>query len=885
MGTQESEWVDVANRLLTKCHINLQVQEVSECDAHVFVALYEAILGEKVPDLIPEPQNPETNAHNVQSVIDSLALDYLQVSLSHITGENIVNGDTESVQNLLEIFDGLLEYLTEQISEASSQNGEDSDGRDFSQRRQNDEVPKGQEELLPTLKPPPLTGSPALSSDIFVPSWEVDGSESTAELIRLGDTAQTFTWRGLRAAYVQREEEKPVPKQQSGEDDERLPHSSPCVSSHKVVERCDAMNGFSELRPCNEDLLPAIPLNHPYQPIEGRPSTTSREAVGSRGPSLRPVSEESLPSTRGPQVAAAVDSRPGKLPDGTETREGQNGKSISPCQKKVAFRTLPDIRLMTLRSTLSDCENGVSDKAEEEGEETDSTMLQEIGEEYTAPGSRHSFFHSRASDSMLSSITEEPFSVQRARNRLSEQELQEMSEKLSHKLDELDLMLKKALGSQTSVGEIKEEDKLSQHSDSIMEFRRKKQLQALQSSRKHQNRPRSLSSSPTPLSPPHHNLCAQFEDALHREAKGETGKIRRGVQKEMDLQRMKSRLLTNAYEEHLKDLAEREQVQLSKLKAKLKKTEEDCEENMFKEPMKKSQPEKVYSVNQIVCTPKGSKITAVRTQPRKAARMKIKENDLLPQLLDEFPFLQISPHTLRRMWNGQMSQVERLTRASQEDDRSERRLQTEVEEAQKKHDLLVDIIRKEQGQNQRLKDFRERIRLQKSAQNKMKENRQQAARAKRYYEDYHVQLRAKLMRARTREERLFKKLFEEGLELQKERLQEIRTYTREQREEQRKRHKDELDSMENYYKDQFSMLAEAVTHERQEIQAQEKAQAKTLHKIKRELRGKMEKEIQDLQEMIVRTDEDAFFRELEAERLKRRLQMASFHYSKSQCMQ
>lgn len=37
-------------------------------------------------------------------------------------GENVVRGDKESINNLLEIFDGLLEYLKEEISE-ESQNG------------------------------------------------------------------------------------------------------------------------------------------------------------------------------------------------------------------------------------------------------------------------------------------------------------------------------------------------------------------------------------------------------------------------------------------------------------------------------------------------------------------------------------------------------------------------------------------------------------------------------------------------------------------------------------------------------------------------------------------------------------------------------------------
>ncbi|XDV36010.1 hypothetical protein PO909_005864 [Leuciscus waleckii] len=46
------DWVDVANNVLLKCHINLRLERISECDANVFVALYEAILGEKVPGIL-----------------------------------------------------------------------------------------------------------------------------------------------------------------------------------------------------------------------------------------------------------------------------------------------------------------------------------------------------------------------------------------------------------------------------------------------------------------------------------------------------------------------------------------------------------------------------------------------------------------------------------------------------------------------------------------------------------------------------------------------------------------------------------------------------------------------------------------------------------------
>lgn len=43
--------------------------------------------------------------------------------MDYILGENIVRGDKESIQNLLEIFDGLLEYLSEEINAESQDSG------------------------------------------------------------------------------------------------------------------------------------------------------------------------------------------------------------------------------------------------------------------------------------------------------------------------------------------------------------------------------------------------------------------------------------------------------------------------------------------------------------------------------------------------------------------------------------------------------------------------------------------------------------------------------------------------------------------------------------------------------------------------------------------
>jgi len=65
----------------------------------------------------------EDEIHNCQAVIDSLAMDVLNTSLSHITGQDIVAGDRTAIGDLLEVFSGLMEFMLEEISSTSSSNG------------------------------------------------------------------------------------------------------------------------------------------------------------------------------------------------------------------------------------------------------------------------------------------------------------------------------------------------------------------------------------------------------------------------------------------------------------------------------------------------------------------------------------------------------------------------------------------------------------------------------------------------------------------------------------------------------------------------------------------------------------------------------------------
>ncbi|XP_038012887.1 centrosomal protein of 95 kDa isoform X3 [Motacilla alba alba] len=854
MGSAEgADWVDVANDLLRTCHINQRIKHLSECGADLFVHLYESILGEKVPDFIATPRSQEDDAHNVQAVIDSLALDYLQVSLSHITGENIVKGDKESVKNLLEIFDGLLEYLRE-VSETSSQTGAEINVLP------SDEIQIASQEQLESTADQ-LTEHTLLSSversqsEYFIPICDTDGSGSTSELIKLGDTAYSFSKRG------EAEKDTEVEESESTEALAALPRQFSESERGTVNEREDGgMESVHAAEPhkgslsvsatkLGEPIQQAIPLLPPFQPSD-------------------PGWRDYHSSDR--QAAALACSQAVNLPtiEKSLTQKFHDVSDGLPVSRKIPVgEMLGDDAKDNVTKVPLVSESSISTSFEEKL----SLRAQQVTQT-PRPESQHwprttSKYENSTTDSVEDSLPHRT-----TKEKVPEQqEFHEASENLSRRLNELDLMLKRALGEHTREEELTDEDSLSHHSDSVMDYGRRTAGRDTSRAR-YPGRPRSLS----PASPSSQHQEHKLSGSGARQIKT----IRSHLQDERDQRTRKTKLVTKAYENELRIFEAREKRRISKLREAAKEMEQDYKENAFQEPPKVSQRVKVYSRKTTPQYPKSRQWIPKRgiMKPKQAAPMTIRDNDLLLQLLEEFPHLHISPRTLNKMWQQQLAQTVYLKAPAA---RPRPKLQNEVEQALKKHELLAAIIKRDQDHSKRLQEIKQRIHRQKWAQNKVTERRQQVARARKYYEDYRVQLRAKLLRARTREEKIFKNLFEEGLEIQKQRLRDLRVYAREKRDEQRREHQIELESLENYYKDQFSMLAEAISQEFQEIQTREKAQAQMLQKSKNEVRSKMEKEIQQLQAAIMHNDDDTFFQELEADRLRSRLQMASFQYSQS----
>ncbi|XP_026567021.1 centrosomal protein of 95 kDa [Pseudonaja textilis] len=875
----ERDWVTVANDLLTKCNIDLHVNSLSDCGAEVFVHLYESILGEKVPDFIAVPSCQEDNIHNVQAVIDSLALDYLQISLSHITGENIVKGDKESIRNLLEIFDGLLEYLTEEISEtASQQDGGLNQMAETEVQHADSKPPEdGCDIPVPSLEQPSAEGS-SQSSELLDPSCEAGGSESTSELIKLGDTAYLFSLRNEVLPSG-----KEFPKKAAGSEVHATFRESFGLSysgKNSVISERPAKSAqlseellSSSAKKLGDPIRPAIALQPPYQPsVSGVSYLAERNNItGDRDstPPLLPPKPQELPPTvlaepperESPVFSDGIQS----FPDATSYFPTE----LSGTGVDITGESVPQVSSHDSGKEIGESSQYISIQSCKENGLPQFTSIQA-----TRPKQRNLFTGKSQKErpALPDSFVEDSLPHRRAKQRLSE-----MSQKLSRRLNELDAMLKHALGEQSQAELSADEDTLSQHSDSIMDYRQIKQQSDICWSRKAPSRRRSFSASP----PPSNYQQSHVSDSpLQKDAEEPPRRVRICWQNEQDQRKLRTKHLSKAYDEDLRAYEASERLELAKIKAKAQEMEQKYKENILKGTPRISHAAKIYSRKNI---PRHSKLNqrisrGGLAKPKKTAPMKVKENDLLPLLLEEFPHMNISHPTMNKMWQQQLSQIEQFKPPR---DRNQWKLQNEVLETLKKHNLLVDVLKREQAHNRRLHEFRQRIERQKYTQNKMRERRQQVARAKKYYQDYRVQLRAKMMRTRTREERIFKQLFEEALEIQKQRFLELRSYAKEKRAEQKKQYQDELQSMENYYKDQFAMLAEAVSEERRDIQTRERVHTQTLNKVKRELRSKLEKEIKELQDMITHDDDDLFFRELEADRLKSRLLVASFQCSKN----
>jgi len=246
---------------------------------------------------------------------------------------------------------------------------------------------------------------------------------------------------------------------------------------------------------------------------------------------------------------------------------------------------------------------------------------------------------------------------------------------------------------------------------------------------------------------------------------------------------------------------------------------------------------------------------------------------LLPAMLEEFPFLHVSPQTAHSMWNKQARHLSSVLKSGAEAKKT--KTQKMIEDAEKRQEALVGILKKDLDHNLRMREKQERQQQQRTVKAKLREKRQVSARARRYYDEYELRMRARMLKRRTREEQIFKRLFEDGLDIQKQRIRELREYAKEKREALAQKQQNEIESLENFYRDQFAMLAEGIARERYEMEVREKAQEKVVRQMRGDLRKKLERDVREFQENLQRDEDSAYFRQLETDRLRTKFQLAT----------
>ncbi|XP_052781119.1 centrosomal protein of 95 kDa-like isoform X2 [Mya arenaria] len=873
--------VNKLNGLLDQLHVDQRVESVQEIGAGVFVTLFEGLCGEQLTDIVRSASTREDEVHNCQCVIDSLAGDVLHTSLTHITSAEIIDGSREAIANLLEIFSGLLEYMLNKIdSDASTDNGLYEDDQNLTaddpDRLSRDEIDSLLErELQREHRLAEVTGG--IQNGGPTAAWVEDHSpEKATKKQAPKKTIEDFKAESARLALDALEAETTAELiRESEEIERRLAETRQIVADNEALER-----RLAESRERAQ---------HATDRATGRGedfATTGTAAGGDRNrPQAQTTEKEKteddarLTKQRESRsdIIQRLESDPRykyMLPPTsiqTEAEDEESNETFRALQSMVEETAA--MARAAVKCDANQARNLLRDMEREKrsaGTRRASPERSRRGRQYEAPTLRTA---KRASPSARRGSP-------KASDRLSDSELTPSKAKRK-----VSFLVERSLTDSSpdiTATSPHRRSYLESHSENTSyQDRLKKQYKNVVIDL--------LSDEDSPDRAKSSSRRSRYQELANRPTALYTyGETKQLVQQEKNVGKKKMGFLAKIYREDLDELVDEADYLMRQNRITAKDKEKEFQKKMLAGVKTKSQKERegpavlkkktrplqphIMASKLKKATPSGSVLKPVKKPPLTVRD----DEDLLPVLLEEFPHLHLSLHTWHELWRRGLNQIEKITRAHQEVHRKKSHAQNQLEEAEKRQEIMVNIVKKELEHEQRLKDVKDRRVNAVSTRNKLHERRIQSARSRHYYDEYQVRMRAKMLKRRTREEMMFKKLFEDGLAIQKERIHELRKYAREHRNSEARTQRDQIESMENYYRDQFHMLADNIKQEKVELTVREKAQQKVMDTMKKELRKKMEKEIRTLQEQLVRDDDDIYFRQLDSDRVIRDLKLAKY---------
>ncbi|KAF6017468.1 CEP95 [Bugula neritina] len=271
--------------------------------------------------------------------------------------------------------------------------------------------------------------------------------------------------------------------------------------------------------------------------------------------------------------------------------------------------------------------------------------------------------------------------------------------------------------------------------------------------------------------------------------------VRKTLDEEKWRDRVQQKLLAKQYKDDLTDMVEAHREQLEEEKDTARRQDKEFAASVIR--LSEAYGDKPVR-SRPVTAPKGFLLPKTRKIKKKKCSSQNKDaitedvatdkpldpadDNFLPNLMEEFPHLYLAPETIQKMWKNHRQQTAAVNKALEEDKRKSNKAQATIEDAEKRQSLLMKIMQKELEHTKRVKQMRDKENAEVENRRRERDVRVQSARVKKYYDDYAVRMKSSMLKNKTKEEQLFKRLFAEGLKVQKERMQTLRNYTREQRE-------------------------------------------------------------------------------------------------------
>ena len=167
------------------------------------------------------------------------------------------------------------------------------------------------------------------------------------------------------------------------------------------------------------------------------------------------------------------------------------------------------------------------------------------------------------------------------------------------------------------------------------------------------------------------------------------------------------------------------------------------------------------------------------------------------------------------------------------------------------------------------------IHLKQSAErilkSKVRDQRIQQARVRRYFQQYCLDQRKRLLKKRSNEELIVKQAYKESIRIQRERLQEMKKYKEEYNGIFLTRYRNQLESLENHYRQRLSMCKEVEDDDKAKQRVRDREDKLELSKQRSESRKQLESDIRQSQDQLNQNDDYIHYRQLDLERLKENL--------------